>query len=379
MISGRQGEDHLILGEGAIVENVVGVANTSDTPAPNSGALHLQAIETITIDGGTVNNTITGPATATTFNLLSGTIGSDQVGGDIIGGAGDDTFVIGSEIAVLGRIDGGGDGSDMDTLSLASDFVDSANFFETTLTLTFGGTILAFTLIDIENVDITGLTTAGAATLRAFQTGTPSRLDRTGSAGNDVFMITGDVTDGTLIIDGVIDGLGGDDELQLNDGAVVGNVRFTSLPPLPGGSVHLRDIETITLNGGTVNGVFNARGATTSVTINLVSGTANDDIFGSSQNDIFTIAGNITGNSPALAINGVIDGRDEIGQVGFEGDVLILNAGAIVNGIVFSDQAPTEGGGMLHLQDIETIRIEGGMVDGNIDASALHPTARQLI
>ena len=359
VIDGERGRDELQLNDGAVVASV----SFSDI-APMGGAVHLENFETITVNGGTVNNAITGPATATTFNLLSGTIG-----GNVIGGAGDDTFIIGSGITISGMIDGGGDGGDMDTLSLASGFnVDSANFFETTLTLTFGGSTLEFTLIDIENVVITGLTTAAAATLRAFGTGTLSTGPRTGGAGNDVFMITGDATDSTITIDSVIDGAGGDDEFQLSPGGVVASVAFSDTTPM-GGAVHLENIETITLNGGTINGALDASAATTSVTINLISGTVDGNISGSEQNDIFTIAGDITGATPDLAIKGVIDGRDAIGgEAGRVRNVLILNPGAVVGGIVFSDQVPS--GGALHLQNIETINFEGGRVDGDFDISA---------
>ena len=362
LIQGARGEDEVRLIDGAVVENL-------NFGTFTDGDLSVRDVETITIDGGTINNTITGPATATTFNLLSGMIGSDVVGGDIVGGAGDDTFIIGSGITISGMIDGGGDGGDMDTLSLASGFnVDSANFFETTLTLTFGGSTLEFTLIDIENVVITGLTTAAAATLRAFGTGTLSTGPRTGGAGNDVFMITGDATDSTITIDSVIDGAGGDDEFQLSPGGVVASVAFSDTTPM-GGAVHLENIETITLNGGTINGALDASAATTSITINLISGTVDGNISGSEQNDIFTIAGDITGDTPALDINGVIDGRDAIGgEAGRVRNVLILNTGAVVGGIVFSDQVPS--GGALHLQNIETINFEGGTVDGDFDISA---------
>ena len=349
LIRGGNGRDEVQLITGGIVNNL-------DFNSLTDGNLSVRNVETITIDGGTVNVSITGSNTATTFNLLSGMIGSNVIGGD-----GDDTFVIGSGITVSGMIDGSGG---TNTVSLTSDFVGSANFFNNVLTLTFGGNRLEFMLMNIEPAAIDGLTTAGEALLRTFTTTAdiPTPADRMGGEGNDVFIITGDATDGTLMINGVINGLNGDDELQLNDNAVVGNIRFTDTPPTSG-DVHLQNFETLSLNGGTVNGVFNARGANTSVTFNLISGTANDDILGSSRSDIFTIAGNITGNNPALAINGVIDGRNDIAG----NDVLMLNAGAIVNDIAFSNQAPDRGD--LHLQDIEAIRVEGGTV-GNIDASA---------
>ena len=47
----------------------------------------------------------------------------------------------------------------------------------------------------------------------------------------------------------------------------------------------------------------------TGVTFNLVSGGAGSgDITGSGFNDLFIISGNITGDNPALDINGLIQG-----------------------------------------------------------------------
>ena len=147
----------------------------------------------------------------------------------------------------------------------------------------------------------------------------------------DTFAITTDLTGSPVIpLVSVIDGLGETDVLQLNDGAVVASVAFSSNNPTEG-AVHLQNVETITLDGGTVNGAIDASASTATspagVTFNLVSGVAGSgDITGSGRDDIFIIAGSITGAIPDLDINGLVQGgggnRDEVrlvagGVVGF--------------------------------------------------------------
>ena len=163
--------------------------------------------------------------------------------------------------------------------------------------------------------------------MQTFATGTPTAAERTGAGLNDVFTITGNATDGTLTINGVINGAGGDDVFVLNAGATVASIAFSSDTPT-GGVVNLQSIETITLDGGTVEGAIDASAATgtTGVTFNLMSGTVGstdtpdfcDDCFaitGSGQNDVFILSGDTTdadddtaGVQAALVINGLVQG-----------------------------------------------------------------------
>ena len=196
---------------------------------------------------------------------------------------------------------------------------------------------------------------------QTFTTGTPTAAELTGAGGNDVWTITGDATDGTLTINGVINGVGGTDEFQLNLGAVVASVAYANAAP-PAGAVNLHRIEIITLDGGVVNGAIDASGltGTTGAMFNLASGRVDGDITGSPRDDAFIVSGDITGDSPALALNGLIQGGDG------DADEFRLVAGGIVNSITYLDTAREN----ISLQNIEHITIAGGTANGLIDAQS---------
>ena len=346
----------LRLGNGAVVAGVV-FRNT----APTNGRVHLHNVDTVTLDGGTVNGNIDASlATAdTTFNLMSGTIT-----GNVIGGDEDDDFIIGAGFASSGRIDGRGG---LDTLRLATGFTPTlANLFGGILTLTFSGGRLDLTLANIETIDIAGLTMVELppidrplppidmpmVELPPVDMPMPS-LVFTATAGDDVFAISSDITgspERPLV--SVIDGLEGDDELRLNNGAVVASISLNTAPPTDG-VVHLENVEAITIDGGRVNGSIYVGGAATDMTLNLISGTISGNVHGSGRGDTFRLGGDIS-------IGGFING--DVGR-----DELQINTGAAVNNLAFSNQAPTQGD--VHLIHIETITLNGGTVSGNIDAS----------
>ena len=372
-VEGGGGRDEVRLVSGGMVRDIrfnFGAA----------GDLTLRDIDVITIDGGTVNRDINAffARAGVTFNLISGSVGRNvrgsndddmfnldggTVGGNVDGGAGNDTFIIGSGITISGMIDGR---SGEDTLRLATGFTpDSVNLDNGVLTLTLtGGGSLSFALASIEDIDITGLIRGGDM-MPGPGPGpgpSPTPLTFTATTGADTFAITTDLTGSpTLSLESVIDGLGGQDVLQLNAGAVVASVAFSNTPPTGGsGVVHLQNIETITINGGTVTGTIDASASTgtTGITFNLISGRIGgfrDAITGSGRDDVFIVSGDLTGNNPALDIRGDVQGgggRDEVQLV----------SGGIARRIDFS------GSGDIVLQDIEVITIDGGRVNGDIDA-----------
>ena len=336
----------LRLGNGAVVAGVV----FSDT-APTDGRVHLRNVDTFTLDGGTVNGNIDASLAIadTTFNLMSGTIT-----GNVVGGNEDDSFIIGAGFASYGRIDGRGG---LDTLRLATDFTPTlANLFGGILTLTFSGGRLDLTLANIETIDIAGLTMVELSPigipLPPIDIPMPS-LVFAATAGDDVFAISNDITgspERPLV--SVIDGLGGQDELRLNNGAVVASISLNTAPPTDG-VVHLENVEAITIDGGRVNGSIYVGGAATDMTLNLISGTIIGNVHGSGRGDTFKLGGDIS-------IGGFING--DVGK-----DELQINTGAAINNLAFSNQAPTQGD--VHLIHIETITLNGGTVTGNIDAS----------
>ena len=302
-----------------------GRVNIIEFSSFTSGGLSLSDIEIITIAGGTVvsRGIITsGARTAVTFNLTSGTIT-----GGVRGSNQDDIFVIGSGIVINGTIDGGGG---EDTLSLAPGFTPtSANLFGGILTLTFSGGSLRLALVNIEDVAIAGLTgrmpggqplpvmTPGGGVTQTFITGTPTDAQLTGAGGNDIWTIAGDITGNTpeLAINGSFRGGGGTDEVRLVAGGVVRRLNFRSFTA---GQLNLRDVEVITINGGTVMGNVDGSGATAGVTFNLISGTIGSvlspsgGVIGSDNNDTFNLGSNIT-------IIGILDGRRGIDVLRYVG------------------------------------------------------------
>ena len=285
VIDGGGGTDEVRLVSGGRVDII-------EFSSFTSGGLSLSDIEIITIAGGTVvsRGIITsGARTAMTFNLTSGTIT-----GGVRGSNQDDIFVIGSGIAIDGTIDGGGG---EDTVRLATGFTPtSANLLGSILTLTFSGGSLRLALVNIEDVAIAGLTgiTPGGNP-------PPTPLTFSATAGADTFAITTDLTGSPAMpLNSAIDGLTGDDVLELNAGAVVASVAFSDTAPT-GGAVNLQNVETITLDGGTVNGLINASAAPVGVTFNLISGRLFSDITGSDHNDVFNLYS-------AIAISGFLDG-----------------------------------------------------------------------
>ena len=196
-----------------------------------------------------------------------------------------------------------------------------------------------------------------------FTSGTQNQAQITNllsaGGGNDAVDIAGDTVSDIgggetgLAFEGFLDGLGGDDEVRLVRNGRVASIVFSDQMPTSG-ELHLQRYEIITIIGGMVDGTIDASAATTGITFNLVSGTAGGDIMGSGQNDVFIIAGDITGDNPALDINGLVQAG------GGDQDEIQLNAGAVVNNVSFSRFV--EGGGGVHLQDVETITVNGGEI-----------------
>ena len=334
IIDGGVGADTFTLGRGGTVSEdgvVRDIVFSASNPAPADAAMgdvHLQNIETITLNNGTVNGNIDASdvtvadaaTTGVTFTLRNGTIT-----GDVIGTGGVDTFTIGVGITINGMIDGG-DG--MDALNLVTGFnPTAANFTGGVLTLTFiGGGRLTLRLVSIDIFGFEDILTRDGPMTQTFATGTPDAL--TGGGADDTWTITGDATGNspTLTIDGVIDGAGNTDEvrmvddgvrvrsvrgdeLQLNTGAVVTSVAFSTTAPTGGsGVVNLQNIETITIDGGTVTSNIIAGDGNAGIIFNLISGTINSSMGFSggiagtnNHSDIFNLYSTIT-------INGVLTG-----------------------------------------------------------------------
>ena len=418
VIDGLGGADVLQLNAGAVVASV---AFSSDNPT--GGAVHLQSIETITLDGGTVTGAIDASAAtaAVTFNLTSGTITGGVTGSDQ-----NDTFIIGAGITINGIIDGG-DGDEGDNFILDGGVVNDIAVVSAGNPAVGDVHLRDISFISLISGDVMG--------------------DITGLAGiADIFTISGDLTSDDLNITGMIDGgAGNNDVFRLNSGGVVNDIAFTAGTPAMG-DVHLQDIETITISGGTVTGTIDASNATAAVAFNLTSGTITGDVIGTSMADGFRIGAGITingmidggagantlslvlgftptsanlfggvltltltgGDSLDLTLTNIATDEIDVGGItltmdalpltfpaatagadtfaittditdsnqrqlesvidGLDGtDVLELNTGATVVSVAFSTAAPT--GGAVNLRNIETITLDGGTVNSTINAS----------
>ena len=159
--------------------------------------------------------------------------------------------------------------------------------------------------------------------LQTLTTGTLTAEQRTGTAEDNVFTITGDMTDRTLTIDGA----GGTNSFVLASGDVVRDIVVSAENPAAG-DVHLQNIERIELRGGTVRNITGTRGF-----------------------EKFLITGDLTSND--LNITGIIDG-------GGYGDNFILDIGGVVRDIAFT--AGDAAAGDVHLQNIKRIELRGGTV-----------------
>ena len=400
-INGAVGTDEVQFNTGAVVNNV-----SFSQFVEGGGGVHLQDVETITIDGGEILNLLRTDVATTgiTFNLRSGTINSDgsvgggiagsnqddifnlrgtitinglingndgadifnleggTITGDVLGGGGIDRFIIGAGITIGGMIDGG---ADADTLSLATGFTPTAaNLFGGVLTLTLnGGGSLALTLANIatENINV-GTLTLTTMMLPAPGGGdpmTPTTLTFTGTAEADTFAITTDLTGSSLTpLESVIDGLTGDDTLQLNTGAVVASIAFANTPPT-GGVVNLQSVEIITINGGRVTG--NITGPATATTFNLMSGTVGGNVVGGAEVDTFTLSGgSVTGNIDGGGGNDMFtwSGGTVGGYIDGGADADTFTATAAVNVRVTTAADTTANA--IRLRNVQTITLSGG-------------------
>ncbi len=194
MLNGGNDDDTLGFGEGL---SATGVTITSSTGFTLVGAVGNDALsrainfERFGLYGGSVTGNIDASASIQSVVI---TINSGMVDDDVIGGSGDDTITIGSNSStgsnvtvgnveggagddtiilglvgtdgIIGTLDGGRSEGDGDVVRVISGVtVDSAHFYRKILTLILNGISRDFTLENIEDVDIAGLTTPQDYTL----------------------------------------------------------------------------------------------------------------------------------------------------------------------------------------------------------------------
>ncbi len=337
VLDGGAGSDRFTLEAGGMADSIT----SSGSGDPGAGNLRLLNIETWRFAGGMVTGNVEGGAGDETFEFVSG-----GIGGYLDGGGGADTLTAAGAAAGLAvRLtdDDGDTGGDLrlrniETITLTShadSFVLAVDLpaLGQSMVLDGGAGSDRFTLEAggmAGSITSSGSGDPGAGNLRLLNietwrfAGGMVTGNVEGGAGDETFEF---VSGG---IGGFFDGGAGSDTLELLSGAVVASVAFSSQAS-SGGALHLQNIETIRLNGGMVTG--NVEGSAGDETFEFVSG----------------------------GIGGFLDG-------GAGGDTLELLSGAVVASVAFSSQASS--GGALHLQNIETIRLNGGMVTGNVEGGA---------
>ena len=305
-IDGAGGTNSFVLASGDVVRDIVVSAEN-----PAAGDVHLQNIERIELRGGTVRN-ITG---ATDFFSEEFEAFNIAIGGDLTS----------NSLNINGIIDGGGvEGSFSATFSLGIRglFSDTPGVVRD---IAFTAGDAAMGDVHLQNIISINLV---AGTVRNI----------IGSIEYEQFIITGDLTSDHLNINGIIDGgdVGGNG-FVLNSGGVVRDIAVSNTPPAKG-DVHLQNMRSIALYGGTVRNIIGSSDIT-------------------DRDDRVVIVGDLT--SDELNINGIIDGGAG------DDDELELHIGRVRN-IAFSTVTPSKGD--VHLQNIESFFLAAGRVNGNIDA-----------
>ncbi len=375
-LDGGGGVDTLELTSGGVVASIA-----FSNQAPSGGALHLQNIETLRIDGGTVNGDIIGGAGDETYEFASGLIG-----GFVDGGAGSDTLVLdgatvpgldlgpaspaGNEFDIRGietlrllgsTITGNVEGSAGDeTFEFLSGGIDGY--------LDGGGGVDTFTAAEAAAGLAVRLTTANGDTQGDLRLRNIETITLTSHADSLVLAVDLPALGQSMVIDGGA----GSDRFTLVSGGITGLITASGSGDPGAGNLRLLNIETIRLEGGIVTG--NIIGSAGDETYEFASGLIGGFLDGGGGDDLFLIEGNMVDpvdvagtpddpadDVPALRLEGYLDG-------GGGTDTLELASGGVVASIAFSSQASS--GGALHLQNIETIRLNGGMVTGNVEGGA---------
>ena len=154
-------------------------------------------------------------------------------------------------------------------------------------------------------------------------------------------------------------------------GGVVGDITNSPEPTTAGDSnLNIQNFEAITLDGRLAI-VGNVSNGDTATIYTFLRGIVDGTVRGGSEADDFIVAGNIVEIVP---IPGATSDSDEFALLDFAelldgaggDDTFWLNAGGVVNNIVADAGVPAEGSGDMHLQNFETIIINGGTARGDV-------------
>jgi outer membrane autotransporter protein len=357
----------LTYGPNAALAGCTGPADnlTCDNAAPNpyGPVTGTAGADTIRVIGGSVTNgtgNVEGLAGSDTITITpTGGINSGNIviGGSVLGGDDADTLNIGtvvgtppagSTVQVNGDVDGGSGG---DTIVVGGN---------PNVATTIGGNVLGG--VGVDNITLNGATVTGNVdggddgdTINLLAGSAAQAL---GGAGADSITLNG------ATITGNIDGGTEGDTINLTSG---------SAAAVLGGA----GIDQITLNGATIAG--NIDGGTEADTINLTSGSAAAVLGGAGADQITlngaTISGNIDGGTEGDTID-LTSGSAAAVLGGAGVDIITLKGATIAGNIEGGDDGDTinltSGSAAAVLGDAgaDHITLNGATISGNIDGGA---------
>ncbi|MEM9217176.1 MAG: CHAT domain-containing protein [Cyanobacteria bacterium P01_F01_bin.150] len=357
-------------------QNLVGGSLTDTFTITTTGSVS-------SINGGAGNNTLVGPDTATSWNLIGTNSGIVTGGGifsniqNVVGGSGNDTFTVIDNAAITGTLDAG----------LGTDHVNYSAYISSPISYSLDGAVTG--AAGVSNVELV--------------TGSSGTNDLvTGSSSDDLFAVTGfnNFTVGSVDFSGFenIAGADGNDDVLFTAngvglaGTIDGGTGTNSL-----------DYTGYTANITVDLGINTATGITGGFSnINAIAGGsgANDTVVGTAANDSFTFAATNTGTVTGIRVSAIetlsgMDGDDSFifdggsisnldGGTGTDsviGDdtanswaIASANAGTL-NGTNFSDVEAITGGTAADTFVLADGITFGGSLDGNLGTDTLDYSA----
>ena len=285
-------------------------ATSINMPASRvTGAGNFASIQSF-IGGSNFANKVTGPNMSSVFNITGGNAGNvagvNFSGfGNLVGGAGDDTFLFSAGATLAGGIDGGGGGNTLD--------------------------LSAYTTATSINMPASRVTGAGNfASIQSFIGGTNIANKVTGVDAGDVFNITGANT-------GNVDGLDFSGFGNLVGGAGDDSFVFSAGATLTGGLIGGGGGNTVNLSAYTTATSINmpasrvsGLGGTYSGIQSFIGGTnAKNKVQGPNTDSVFNITGANAGNVAGVSFSGF---GSLVGGTG--NDTFVFSDGASLTGSI---------------------------------------------
>ncbi len=182
-----------------------------------------------------------------------------------------------------------------------------------------------------------------------------------GGGGNDVIALDANLEDGSLTIGGMVDGGAGSDELLLGGNARVERLAPAGQPPRGPHDLVFDNIEIIHLNGGAVG--QGITGSASGELFRLSAGSLSGGLAAGGGADVIELAGT---PGEALSLDGALDGGPGV-------DTLRLAAGARFDAVLL-DGSENPAPGLLAPGNVEAFHLNGGSVARAVGGGAAGET-----